>query len=1352
MAKKKKPEQGNPDERPSALEWLMSQKQPELLPTPWLTDAELEDFTEALLVAQRLLGANVRHVAHVERWGVPGDKQDGIDFFGRFNDHVPAAWQVKQLEKLTAADVRDAVDAVTFESAEELYLVFGGIAKKQAREEMLKHDGWTLLDRRNLTEMVRLLPAHVQRERIERFWGHDVRRMFVTAPGDAFVSLDAFKSSRLNPDSLMNDLGPLAGREAELKRLADALDRNSETFRQVVVISGPGGRGKSRMVVEALVAQQEHDPTILVICLSAQHTFDAEAMSELRAVPSIVFIDDAHNDPAALAPLLAALRNEANIQVILATRPSALKAVEERVSLAPFGPAERTTIEVGELELGDARRLVKGLIADLDLSFGLRNYLADQASHSPHVAVILTNLIRTRQLNGAIAVDANLRDLVLARYQELLVPGDVEGFDAKTTHRVIATYASLQPVQESDEMLQARIAAFCGLTVIELAQLVRVLTDRGIFVSQNDKIHVVPEVLADRVIEMVAAFEKHDSGFVGELWNEFGADHHHRLVLSLGELDWRLTQSSGPNVMARVWDAIRDRLKTPYCSRLCSELDQLEQLAATQPAALVDVLDELRQRLDDEDAAGVPVPEDPDDRPYRLLGSRARPRDRNDVRAKMPKLYARAAANDPDVLEQVLDALWALRKNDARPTHSNPDHADRMVADRLANLATLPDQSFPRRIVARVGLWLDQPTDGDNVSTPLFALKPLLAKEELETVQSSFRALQFRPHLISAKAMRPVRDHIRELLLAQGVSTNVRLARAALELLGEALRAPHGYFGQAIGTDAILNWEEDDLATVAVLEQIADQTPSAVVRRQAREVVMWNAEHATSLRLQHAAMTLAARLDANDDLADQVAELVLSGEWGRSLERIERVPTLDELEVDRQAEAERTKDFTDEQRQAEQHAGILAKIQNRDQYVAARNEDLARRLIELGDTATILGMLDRTAREVQQIRADRTIILMSLWNQFEQQAPELLGTFVTVIAGNEPGPLDNDLDLIVDRWVRTNPDDAIEWVQAAVRTGRKEVRLAIASGFSRAGWHNHTDEFSDVWTQGLTDDEPDVVQAFLHGAGGYLRISPVDAVEVLLRHDISPFGAARVLEDACSYDGRQFGSSLEADTATALLPLITRAGLGNYAVQEIVTGIATVHPELVLDYLAELAHGDDPVPDDIHELRVAFDQQAETLVKWVHNHLDQDPTTIGHVLDAAVNQHLTENQASALADLCANLTGPELNALVGCLAPLTLWAVNRPALAEAVMRRARETDTVEEVLTSVRRDGMSLRGWGWVNGVSDELNHGRDASAKAAEEAVDDQLRAEFLAARDSFQAQIDELAAEHRQEEDEDW
>ena len=51
--------------------------------------------------------------------------------------------------------------------------------------------------------------------------------------------------------------------------------------------------------------------------------------------------------------------------------------------------------------------------------------------------------------------------------------------------------------------------------------------------------------------------------------------------------------------------------------------------------------------------------------------------------------------------------------------------------------------------------------------------------------------------------------------------------------------------------------------------------------------------------------------------------------------------------------------------------------------------------------------------------------------------------------------------------------------------------------------------------------------------------------------------------------------------------------------QEIVTGIATVHPELVLDHLAELARGDDTPLMTFTTLGFAFDQQSETLAKWV---------------------------------------------------------------------------------------------------------------------------------------------------------
>lgn len=179
-----------------------------------------------------------------------------------------------------------------------------------------------------------------------------------SAARDAFVPLDAFKLGRLNPASVMNDRGPMAGRSSELNAAAEALDRGSATFRQLVVVTGPGGRGKSRLAIEALERHAQREPLVPIVCLSTARTFSPTMLHELRRGPLTVFIDDAHNDPPALAPLMSHVRNNRDIQLILATRPSGGPEIEQQISLALFSPAEHASIEVSQLELREARALV----------------------------------------------------------------------------------------------------------------------------------------------------------------------------------------------------------------------------------------------------------------------------------------------------------------------------------------------------------------------------------------------------------------------------------------------------------------------------------------------------------------------------------------------------------------------------------------------------------------------------------------------------------------------------------------------------------------------------------------------------------------------------------------------------------------------------------------------------------------------------------------------------------------------------------------------------------------------------------------------------------------------------------
>ena len=1341
--------QGDPADRQPAIEWLTAHKQSQLLPTPWLSETELEDFVEVLLFSERLLGNATRHVQHVERWGVPGDKQDGIDFFGHFSDGTPAAWQVKQLEKLTRGRVRDAVRALTFDRADDYYLVFGGIATVQAREEILETPDWTLLDRRQLTEMLRLLPSHTQRDIVRRFWGEQVRRHFVPSPGDTMISFEAFRRSRKNPESVINDLGELAGREGELSLFAGALDRSGADRPQILIVNGPGGRGKTRLWVEALGVEVERDPSRNITCLAPNRAFDANVMDELSSGTDIVVIDDAHDDPSALNPLLAFARDHPGLRVILATRPSGLASIQGAIARASFSPQDQLVIPLEELSLRTARILVTRLIDGLDLSFGLRNYLAEQARHSPHVAVILTNLIRSGQIGGSIAVNTNLRHVVLARYHEVMVPSGFNGYDTETVHRVIATYACVQPSSQQTQEDRALIAGFCGLSEIQLARLTRQLIDRGVILDKDDWLRVVPDVLADEIVEDVATVEQLDTGFVSELWRVFGPSHYQRLAITLGELDWRISQQGGPMIMATVWDAIRARLTSPYPSSLVRELNQIAPLAATQPKALVAALEDVRARLDLDDASHAPEADDPDDADeqlYREVWPGSRQTSRADVRAKLPRLYGRAAVNDSTTLETAVDALLALACADPRPPHSHPEHPRRVLSDELSNLATLPNLSYPTRIVTRVSVFCGSHSDSDAV-VALSALKPLLAKEGLETIQSALHEMSFRPHLISETAMRPVRDQIRELLVTEASSGSVTRSGASIELLREALRAPHGFFGNAVSTDAVLSWEDDDLATLETLAQVAARTPFATIRRTIRDAIDWNAEHAQSIRVQHAALSLQHKLDVPNDLRDALADIVVGSPWRLIGEKVHRVPDLDELKIQQEARHADPEGLLEQQRNERRQAAAAARVEVRQVGISTVNNAVARQLVALGEAADIVTLVGSASAEARQLGKQPSF--RGVWQAIGDLKATLVPDLVRAIsAGPDDHPLDRDLPTLIFQWSLSAIDEALEWVMGAVVTSRAGVRLAVAAFIDSAPWTDHLDAFVGIWRTGISDLDPPVATAFLGSSGWYVHTNPREASEVLLSHEISPNAAAQALMGAWRYDHDHAQTTRDIADHSAMLSIALRAGLNDYIAQEVVVTAARTHLRLALDFLLDAYRQTQELPDDINDLGSVLDEQAEPFADWILDHLHDDSDDLARVVATALHDQLSPKQAATLASKVPHLSPNELVSFSRTLGSLNLWVPSNVELADACVYRAETADVLDEVVSELRQ-GMCLTAWGWSGNESSELNAARDRCITAADKATSTQLRSQLRQAAAWFQKTSDELRAREREE---DW
>jgi len=354
-----------------------------------------------------------------------------------------------------------------------------------------------------------------------------------------------------------------------------------------------------------------------------------------------------------------------------------------------------------------------------------------------------------------------------------------------------------------------------------------------------------------------------------------------------------------------------------------------------------------------------------------------------------------------------------------------------------------------------------------------------------------------------------------------------------------------------------------------------------------------------------------------------------------------------------------------------------------------------------------------------------------------------LGTVVTTVAANDPGPLDQDLCMLIGLWLVAEPDNAMAWISAAVKSGRREVRLAVAQGFSNHDWHARGDALTEAWITGTNDDDPNIAQAFLGAAGAFIKADLKSVVEELLGHDISQSSAVRALEGACDYDGHPYGKALTSSEASSVLRLIELSGHDSYVVQEIVAGIATTHPVLVLDHLAALYDRPQSVPDDIHDLREAYDANAETLAAWVEDHLEHRGTAFA--LEAAANGHLTARQADALVSVAADMNRDEIQQLVEHLSCLSAWAGEQPALAHSITTRARTTNAHKHTRPLIAR-AMRPRVWGTVNGHSPELRAAMTRASEAAAHATDDNLKTDYEAAAEFLKDDIDQ------QKGDDDW
>lgn len=667
-----------------------------------------------------------------------------------------------------------------------------------------------------------------------------------------FIPVEEFFEPLRNSGRVFHHRSTLVGREHELAELTGALDVDGT---RVAVLSGPGGRGKSRLLLAALDAFAQTHPQVSQFVWNGTAVPDEQALAALPAL-SVVVVEDAQRSLEVLDVILRHAHYNERMTVLVTCRPSAVEAVREAMVQARFDRTEFRVIEMEPLPMLASRSLVRGAAdaAGLTLHPAFEERLAEAGTDCPLIPVVTVGMIANGTLLTAdLSGNVNFRQEVLDRFGDVMRSG-IPGATAREAGEIFAVVAALSPLNLDDDELVDAVAGFLGLSKNALLQRLDVLVDHGALTLRGREVRVVPDVLGDESLTKAAIRAQTPTGYVRRLWDALPRRCAAALLLNVAELDWRVgRQGIDADLIGAVWDDFERELLDSDALGRRAATPLLRDLSGPQPERLVPLIEHLLANpAADGEVYGIPVTE-------------------AEARLDLAPALSVCVRTGPQVRQRALDLLWGLARSDARPPNQFPEHP-RRVLEELGQFSEDGDDTLQEALFEAVKRWLTEPADDE--LTPVVLLTPLVAKEGTrDRYDQENNAVVITAFLVQPEAVTDLRDRIRSVAVAGGLSEDVRLAADAVRLLGDALHGVHGYFGEEPPESTPAQWQTEDANTMTALETVASGTTEPAVRLVIRDAVDWHAastERDDPLRTRARALIATIDRDEPDGLLTAV--------------------------------------------------------------------------------------------------------------------------------------------------------------------------------------------------------------------------------------------------------------------------------------------------------------------------------------------------------------------------------------------------------------------------------------------------------------------------------------------------
>jgi hypothetical protein len=303
--------------------------------------------------------------------------------------------------------------------------------------------------------------------------------------------------------------------------------------------------------------------------------------------------------------------------------------------------------------------------------------------------------------------------------------------------------------------------------------------------------------------------------------------------------------------------------------------------------------------------------------------------------------------------------------------------------------------------------------------SPLDILKPIFQTEGHITESHNF-SLTFKPHLVNAKAISPLRDKVLNAVIDLLFNLDVRVAVLAADALQDAFRYPMGLFNSTVPTKTRDGWTDRFVAGLQALETaLTTKAVDDLVLLSVWRAVSWHVQYGKG-KTSDAARRIKALLP--DTLEFRTLTVLIDGH-GIELRRIDRV---------------------DHEKKWAAYIDKLVK----ELLAAYPNAEMLR--------AFIAGLLTRIRKNYDKTSATPYVLYEGL---IRASVDYSWATLENALADPESETLRFVPGALAALWDH-NPDKARGMIAKLLATGREQLRASVAQTYSRilgTGFYNDAD-------------------------------------------------------------------------------------------------------------------------------------------------------------------------------------------------------------------------------------------------------------------------------------------------------